>query len=62
MMKKNKRKVKKNLQKKKLKRKVGKNNKKMNKTLKVKRKWKKYNSQRVLFQPNLWTNNSNKHF
>lgn len=62
MIKNNKRKVKKNQQKNRQKRKVEKNKKKMNKILKVKRKWKKYNNQKVLFQPNLWTNNSNKHF
>lgn len=62
MIKNNKRKVKKNLQKNRQKRKVEKNKKRMNKILKVKRKWKKYNNQKVLFQPNLWTSNSNKHF
>ncbi len=61
MIKNNKRKVKKSLQKNRQKRKVEKNKKRMNKILKVKRKWKKRNNQKVLFQLNLWINNSNKH-
>ena len=61
MIKKNKRRVRKNLQRNRQKRKVEKNKKRMNKILKVKRKWKKCNNQKVLFQPNLWINNSNKH-